>query len=98
MAGNGNWLVGNWWQLICALVLFGSYVAVMANATQSVKLMEIKLKAVEEELAVHRASAHLHRSTDFDNRVQNIEIGIKTISDILVQVQIDLGVLLKSNN
>lgn len=97
MNGNGGWLAGNWWQLICALVLFGSYVAVLAKAVQSIRSMETRLKALEDDLAEHREAASLHRSPDFDRRVQNIEGGIQTISDILIQVQIDLGVLLKRN-
>lgn len=97
MNGNSGWLAGNWWQMVCALVLFGSYVAVLAKAVQSIKSMETRLKTVEDDLAAHRESNSLHRSPDFDNRVQNIEGGIKTISDILIQVQIDLGVLLKRN-
>lgn len=91
---NGGWLAGNWWQLISALVLFGSYVAILAKAVQTVKSMETRLKAVEDELDAHKESISLHRSPDFDLRVQNIEGGIKTISDILIQVQIDLGILL----
>lgn len=94
---NGNWLAGNWWQLLSALVLFGSYVAVLAKAVHSIKSMESRLHAVETELATHRDTHSLHRSPDFDLRVGNIETGIKVISDILIQVQIDLGALLKFN-
>lgn len=91
---NGGWLAGNWWQLISALVLFSSYVAILAKAVQTIKSMETRLKELEDYLEAHTTSTSLHRSPDFDLRVQNIEGGIKTISDILIQVQIDLGVLL----
>jgi len=91
---NNGWLAGNWWQLISALVLFGSYVAVLAKAVQTIKSMETRLKDLEDNMEAHKESTSLHRSPDFDLRVQNIEGGIRTISDILIQVQIDLGVLL----
>lgn len=92
---NGSWLAGNWWQLISALVLFASYVAVLAKAVQTVKQMETQLKELERKLDDHQLSTSLHRSADFDLRIQNIEGGVKSISTILIQVQTDLGILLK---
>lgn len=92
---NGSWLAGNWWQLISALVLFASYVAVLAKAVQTVKQMEIQIKELERKLDDHQLSASLHRSADFNLRIENIEGGVKSISTILVQVQTDLGILLK---
>ena len=92
---NGSWLAGNWWQLISALVLFASYVVVLAKAVHTVKQMETRLKELEQKLDDHQLSPSLHRSADFDLRIQNIEGGVKSISTILVQVQTDLGILLK---
>lgn len=94
----GNWLAGNWWQILSALVLFASYVAVLAKAVQTVKQMEIQIKELERKLEAHQLSPSLHRSADFDLRIQNIEGGVKSISTILIQVQTDLSILLKQTS
>lgn len=61
---NNGWLAGNWWQLISALVLFGSYVAVLAKAVQTIKSMETRLKDLEDNMEAHKESTSLHRSPD----------------------------------
>jgi len=53
---NNGWLAGNWWQLISALVLFGSYVAVLAKAVQTIKSMETRLKDLEDNMEAHKES------------------------------------------
>ena len=95
---SGNWLAGNWWQVLSALVLFASYVTVLAKAVQTIKEMETRIKELENKLDDHKLMASLHRSPDFNLRIENIEGGVKTISSILVQVQTDLGILLKQTS
>lgn len=95
MTSGSNWLAGNWWQILSALVLFASYVTVLAKAVQTVSQMESRIKQLEQKLDDHQLSPSLHRSADFDLRIQNIEGGVKSISTILIQVQTDLAVLLK---
>jgi hypothetical protein len=90
-----NWMASNWWQLVCAFTLFASYVAILAKAVATIKEVETRVKTLETQVAEHKLAANLHRSADFDLRIHNIESGINTISDILIQVQIDLAVLLK---
>jgi hypothetical protein len=95
---NSSWLAGNWWQILSALVLFASYVTVLAKAVQTVSQMETRIKDLERKLDEHQLSVSLHRTADFDLRIHNIESGVQTCSTILIQVQTDLGILLKQTS
>ena len=98
MISGSSWLTGNWWQILSALALFGSYVAVLARAVYTIKEMEKRVEQIEAKFENHLLSGGLHRSIEFETRVQNIEVGLKAITDLLTQVQIDLGILLKQTS
>ena len=98
MTGGNNWLAGNWWQVLSALVLFGSQVAFMAKAIQTINLTSRKIDELEKRIELHLMTPSLHRSPDFDLRIQNIEHGTQTNTQLLMQLSTDVAVLIKQTS
>jgi hypothetical protein len=94
----GNWLAGNWWQVLSALVLFASQVGFMAKAIQTINLTSRKIDELERRLDGHQLAPSLHRSPDFDLRIQNIEHGTQTNTQLLMQLSTDVAVLIKQTS
>ncbi|MFN0108517.1 MAG: hypothetical protein ACKVZH_06650 [Blastocatellia bacterium] len=95
---SGNWLAGNWWQVLSALVLFASQVAFMAKAIQTINLTLHRVDELERRVESHQLATSLHRSPDFDLRIQNIEHGTQTNTQLLVQLSTDVAVLIKQTS
>lgn len=87
---NGVWIASNWWQLLSAFVLFVSYIVVIAKNLQTTRQMEKRIEALETQFDQHLLSIGLHRSPDFELRLEAIEDGLKTVHTILGQIQTDI--------
>jgi len=94
----GNWLAGNWWQILSALVLFASHTAFIAKAIQINNQNSHRIEDLEKRVELHQLTPSLHRSPDFDLRIQNIEHGTQTNTQLLMQLSTDVAVLIKQTS
>lgn len=84
----GNWIAVNWASVLSVVVIVFTQVFVLARTIFTVAAHEKKLERLELLIEAHVSSNTLHRTPDFEKRLEEF-------SSLLKEIKHDLGRLLK---
>lgn len=91
-----NWIAGNWWQILCALVLLIGYIISMQNSVKTSKEVKEQLSDLKKDFLAHTVTPGLHRGPDFELRMLNIERQVESAGRVLGNIQDDVRALLST--
>lgn len=92
----GNWIAGNWWQLLLAFALVAGYIVAVANTIEATKEIKAQMTELKKQFAEHLNGPGLHRGPDFELRMMNMERQLEAASKLLGVIGDDLKAVLRS--
>lgn len=84
----GNWIAANWASVLSVVIVLVTQIIVIARTIFTVAQHEKKLERLELMMEAHISSNTLHRTPDFEKRLEEF-------SSLLKEIKQDVGRLLK---